>query len=123
MLHKCVTTETRSNSKTKIWHLNNSTLLKAKKTMNIQQAKEIVISAINTALEGKVEITEDMQLIGGESLLDSMKLVEVCLALEDLADEHRFEFDWTSEAAMSKSRSMFRSVAALAEEFANQSKV
>tara|TARA_B100002019_G_scaffold186187_1_gene160782 strand:- start:3047 stop:3319 length:273 start_codon:yes stop_codon:yes gene_type:complete len=90
--------------------------------MNIEQAKEIVISAINTALESKEEITEDMQLIGGE-LLDSMKLVEVCLALEDLADEHGFEFDWASEAAMSKSRSMFRSVAALAEEFANQSEV
>jgi hypothetical protein len=27
--------------------------------MNIEQAKEIVISAINTALEGKAEITED----------------------------------------------------------------
>ena len=91
--------------------------------MNIEQAKELVISAINNALEDDVEITEDMQLIGGESLLDSMKLVEVCLALEDLADEHGFEFDWTSEAAMSKSRSMFRSVAALAEEVVNQSEV
>lgn len=89
--------------------------------MNIEQAKETVISVISNAVDGKVEITEDMQLIGGESLLDSMKLVEVCLALEDLADEHGFEFDWTSEAAMSKSRSMFRNVAALAEEFANQS--
>ena len=89
--------------------------------MNIKQAIEIVISAINEALEGKAEITEEMQLIGGETLLDSMKLVEVCLALEDLADEHGFEFDWTSEATMSKSRSMFRSVAALAEEFASQS--
>ena len=89
--------------------------------MNIEQAKEIVISAIDTSLEGKAEITEDMQLIGGKSLLDSMKLVEVCLALEDLADEHGFEFDWTSEAAMSKSRSIFRSVVALAEEFASQS--
>ena len=89
--------------------------------MNIVQAKEIVICAINDALEGKAEITEEMQLIGGQSLLDSMKLVEVCLALEDLADEHGFEFDWTSEAAMSKSRSMFRSVVALAEEFASQS--
>ena len=91
--------------------------------MNNQQAKEIVSTAISTLLEGKIDITEDMQLIGGESLLDSMKLVEVCLALEDLADEHGFEFDWTSEAAMSKSRSMFRSVAALAEEFANQSEI
>lgn len=54
-------------------------------------------------------------------MLDSMKLVEVCLALEDLADEHGFEFDWTSDAAMSKSRGMFRSVSALSEEFASQS--
>jgi acyl carrier protein len=89
--------------------------------LKIDQAKEIVISAITNALERKAEVTENMQLIGGESLLDSMKLVEVCLALEDLADEHGFEFDWTSEAAMSKSRSMFRSVAALAEEFTSQS--
>ena len=89
--------------------------------MNIDKAKEIVILAITNALEDKVEVTENMQLIGGESLLDSMKLVEVCLELEDLADEHGFEFDWTSEAAMSKSRGMFRSVAALAEEFASQS--
>ena len=89
--------------------------------MKIQKAKEIIISVINDALEGKVEISEEMQLIGGDSLLDSMKLVEVCLALEDLADEHGFEFDWTSESAMSKSRSMFRNVTALAEEFADQS--
>ena len=89
--------------------------------MNTEQAKEIVIRSINDALEGKAEISEDMQLIGGEALLDSMKLVEVCLALEDLADEHGFEFDWTSDAAMSKSRGMFRSVSALSEEFASQS--
>ena len=91
--------------------------------MNIEQAKKIVIQAISDVLKGKAKISEDMQLIGGESLLDSMNLVEVCLLLEDLADEHGFEFDWTSEAAMSKSRSMFRSVAALAEEFVNQSEV
>ena len=89
--------------------------------MNIEQATKIVISAINEALGEKADRLEDMQLIGNAQLLDSMKLVEVCLALEDLADEQGFEFDWTSEAAMSKSRGMFRSVAALAEEFANQS--
>lgn len=89
--------------------------------LNIEQAKDIVISVIENALEREIEISEDMQLIGGETLLDSMKLVEVCLALEDLAEEHGFEFDWTSGATMSKSRSIFRNVAALAEEFANQS--
>ena len=31
--------------------------------MNIEQAKELVISAINNALEDKVEITGDMQLM------------------------------------------------------------
>ena len=91
--------------------------------MNIEQAKEIVITVIGNTVEETIEITEDMQLIGSGSLLDSMNLVEVCLALEDVADEHGFEFDWTSEAAMSRSRSMFRSVAALAEEFADQSEV
>jgi len=91
--------------------------------VNNEQAKVAVITVITDVLEGKVEVFEDMQLIGGESLLDSLKLVEVCLALEDLADEYEFEFDWTSEAAMSKSRSMFRSVAALSEEFYNQSRI
>ena len=90
--------------------------------MKIDQAKETVISVITGTLENKTKVTNDMQLIGGDSLLDSMKLVEVCIKLEDLADKHGFEFDWTSEAAMSKSRSMFRSVATLAEELARQSK-
>ena len=45
--------------------------------MNIEQAKATVILAITNALESKDEVTESMQLIGGESLLDSMKLVEV----------------------------------------------
>ena len=89
--------------------------------MNFEQSKEIVISIITDALENKIEVTENMQLIGGEALLDSMKLVEVCLALEDLADEKGFEFDWTSNVAMSKSQSIYRSVATLAEEFSIQS--
>ena len=89
--------------------------------MKIIEAKSIVVEVIEKALEGKVVVSEDMQLIGGESLLDSMTLVEVCLALEDIADEHGFEFDWTSDVAMSKSRSMFRTVASLAEEFSIQS--
>ena len=63
--------------------------------MNIEKAKEIVISVVKDALEVKIEVTENMKLIGGESSLDSMKLVQVCLALEDIADSQGFEFDWT----------------------------
>ena len=61
-----------------------------------------------------------MPLIGWESVLDSMKLVELCLALEDKAADIGFEFDWTSDAAMSRSRSMFRTAGSLASEFINQ---
>ena len=89
--------------------------------MNINKSKEIVKQIISEALDQKVQIEESMQLIGGEALLDSMKLVELCLSLEDVAEEMGFEFDWTSNSAMSKSRSMFRSVLSLSEEFYEQS--
>ena len=64
---------------------------------------------------GTFELTlaDDTPLIGGESLLDSKKLVELCLALEDKATDLGFEFDWTSDAAMFKSRSMFRTTGSL----------
>ena len=65
-------------------------------------------------------VTDGMPLIGGESMLDSMKLVELCLALEDKAADIGFEFDWTSDAAMSRSRSMFRTAGSLASEFISQ---
>ena len=91
--------------------------------MNIDKAKEIVISVISDTLDSKVNVTENTYLIGSNSLLDSMKLVEVCIKLEDLAEEYGFEFNWTSDSAMSKSRSIFRSVKALAEEFSNQSEI
>ena len=91
--------------------------------MKFDEANEIVIKTITNILKGKAEVTKEMQLIGGDSLLDSMKLVEVCVALEDMAEKHSFEFDWTSATTMSKSRSMFRDVGTLAKEFARQSEV
>jgi len=65
-------------------------------------------------------VSDEMLLIGSNSALDSMKLVELCLALEDRAADLGFEFDWTSEAAMSRSRSMFRTAGSLAAEFNSQ---
>jgi len=66
-----------------------------------------------------IDIKKETPLIGGE-LIDSMKLVELCLALEEKAAVLGFEFDWTSSAAMSKSRGMFRTAGSLIEEFINQ---
>ena len=59
-------------------------------------------------------------LLGKEGVVDSMGLVEVCIVLEDLAAEFDFEFDWTSEKAMSTSKSMYRTVQTLANEFNDQ---
>lgn len=80
-----------------------------------------VFDQISSLLENRLlPVTENTQLIGGESVLNSMKLVELCLSLEDKAAEIGFEFDWTSEAAMSRSRSMFRTAGSLATEFIRQ---
>ena len=88
------------------------------------EIKSVIYSVISQLLEDKsIVVSDDMPLIGSKSVLDSMKLVELCLALEDKATEMGFEFDWTSDAAMSRSRSMFRTAGSLADEFFNQMEV
>lgn len=80
--------------------------------------KSVVFNQILLLLEdNSMIVTDDMPLIGGNSILDSMKLVELCLALEDKADEIGFQFDWTSDVAMSRSRSIFRTAGSIATEF------
>lgn len=80
-----------------------------------------VFNQISLLLDDKSQqVADEMPLIGGESVLDSMKLVELCLALEDMAADMGFEFDWTSDTAMSRSRSMFRTAGSLANEFISQ---
>lgn len=66
-----------------------------------------------------VAIEENTQLIGDGQVLDSLGLVELCLRIEDEATELGFEFDWTSESAMSR-RGMFRTVGTLSDEFERQ---
>ena len=93
-----------------------------KLTMSIHNnIKKEVFNFIQLLQEDKLQIVnDDTPLIGGESFLDSMKLVELCLELEDKATDLGFEFDWTSDTAMSRSRSMFRTAGSLAAEFINQ---
>lgn len=83
--------------------------------------RDYVLNTINSLLDNRsITVTEELPLIGSNGALDSMKLVELCLILEDRATELGFEFDWTSEDAMSKSRSMFRTAGALINEFKSQ---
>lgn len=88
--------------------------------MDFEEALELVRSSVEGVLEKPAQVNRDSELIGQNALLDSMKLVELCLSLEDLADDRDFEFDWTSESALSRSRSMFRTVECLAREFIRQ---
>jgi len=87
---------------------------------NTVEIKSQIINTIISLVEDKnsIEVSDDTQLIG--NILDSMKLVELCILLEDMAAELGFEFDWTSSAAMSRSRSMFRTAGTLVDEFVEQ---
>lgn len=81
----------------------------------------LVLQAVRSLIEDKsLPLDETTPLVGDRSVLDSMRLVELCLLLEDAARERGFEFDWTSDSAMSRSRSMFRCIGALASEFKTQ---
>jgi acyl carrier protein len=91
--------------------------------LKFDQAQKIVISTILKITKNNSQVTVNSNLIGKDSLLDSISLVEVCIQLEDLSDKYNFEFDWTSEFTMSRSRSIFRNVKTLAKEFARQSKL
>ena len=83
--------------------------------------RRAVFQIILDGIEDKtIQVTDNTSLIGDGSVLDSMKLVELCLTLEDFAEEKGFEFDWTSDQAMSRSRSMFRTAGSLASEFIDQ---
>ena len=87
----------------------------------MQKLEELAFETIVNAIQSDaIEIRYETPLIGAGSILDSMKLVEVCLALEDVAEERGFEFDWTSESAMSTKRSIFRNVRSLVGHFCEQ---
>jgi acyl carrier protein len=85
------------------------------------EEKAPIFRAIASLAEDKaLVVSEDTALIGDGSFLDSMKLVELCLLLEDEAAKQGFQFDWTSDSAMSRSRSMFRTAGSLADAFLAQ---
>lgn len=85
------------------------------------KAKEQIFALIATLTDvSHSGVKDDTPLIGGLSALNSIKLVELCIKLEDLSPSFSFRFDWTSDVAMSRSRSMFRTAGALAAEFVSQ---
>ena len=84
---------------------------------------EEVLDIIKTSIEDDdIEINANTNLVGGNSMLDSMGLVQTCIALEDKSQEHGFNFDWTSEKAMSTMSSVFKTPSSLVQEYNRQLK-
>ena len=83
----------------------------------VSEIRNIVIALVD---DSTVAIGEDSSLVGSNGIIDSLDLVDLCVKLEDFANSLGFEFDWTSELAMSKSRGIFRSIENLSDEFYQQ---
>ncbi|GEM_PF-382306 len=86
-------------------------------------ARDLAFSVVGEVLgEFGVEgvVTASTPLLGADGVVDSMGLVQVCVALEDAAEGAGLRFDWTSDAAMSRSRGVYRTVGSLVEEFGRQ---
>ena len=84
-------------------------------------SKEL-IDVIKGVVEEDIDINPQSPLIGGDSSIDSMGLVQICLALEERSQLEGFSFDWTSEKAMSSLNSIFKTAEGLAKEYNRQSK-
>ena len=88
-----------------------------------EEIRKQIINKVSSKINStKGQVTDATALIGEGSEMDSMKLVELCLDLEDMATKLNFEFDWTSEKAMSKLGSIFMNVETISTEFIKQYK-
>ena len=88
-----------------------------------ENIKKEIFKKIKIASESKtLKINENTKLIGNQAVLDSNSLVLLCVELEGYAMKLNFEFDWTSEKAMSKLSSVFMNVETISTEFIKQYK-
>ena len=88
--------------------------------MQHAEAISIVVKAVEKVAPGAGAVGSETVLLGAGGVLESMSLVELCLELEDVANSLDFEFDWTSDSAMSRNRSMFQTIDSLASDLAAQ---
>lgn len=86
---------------------------------DIQKFISDEVSILIDASEAKIDA--DTPLIGHNRALDSADLVVLLLAVQDYArDNLGFDWDWTSDSAMSEARSVLRNIGSLADHLMNQ---
>tara|TARA_B100000212_G_C26963233_1_gene359376 strand:+ start:224 stop:481 length:258 start_codon:yes stop_codon:yes gene_type:complete len=81
---------------------------------------EELITLIKDVVEVEISLDKDTPLIGGNSEIDSLNMVEICMALEEKANDQGFEFD--SEKVMSSIDTIFKSPETLTIEYNRQMK-
>lgn len=86
--------------------------------MNKKRILIILTSVLNDYFETKEmneKATEETSLFGKDSVLDSMGLVNVIIDIESRFLDEDLEISLTSEKAMSRRQSPFRTISTLAE--------
>ena len=86
--------------------------------METSETKKILIETTNEYFESQdfnEKANEDTVLFGKESVLDSMGLVNVIIDIESRFLDEGYEISLTSEKAMSRRNSPFRTISTLAE--------
>ena len=86
--------------------------------MKKQEITEIIIDIVADFLQTQgthIEINEETALFGDKAVLDSMGLVNIVIDLESTLLDKGMEISLTSENAMSRRQSPFRSVSSLAD--------
>ena len=86
--------------------------------MEREKIEEIIINAFNDYFETQdiqAEVNSDTLLFGSDSVLDSMGLVNVVIDIESIFQAQGHNIALTSERAMSRRNSPFRTVSTLAD--------
>ena len=76
-----------------------------------------LIKIIKDSVDEDFELNSSSPLIGENSIIDSMNLVQICISLEEKSQDDGFDFDWTSEKAMSSLNSIFKTPITLNNEY------
>ena len=86
--------------------------------MERERIEEVVITAFTDYLETQDfegEVNSDTILLGSESELDSIGLVNVVIDIESYFQDQGYSISLTSERAMSRNSSPFQTVSALTD--------
>ena len=84
--------------------------------MEKKEATKIVIDAVKEYIDDEsVEIKESSVLLGNNAVVDSIGLVNLIVDIESALSEKDIEITLTSEDAMSRRKSPFRSVETLSD--------